>query len=99
MAPLDIVKQLTRRGLFGQALVTLEATQPRAADRKAADSLHAYLLLMVGRVEEAQRNARALLLSQKKAEIDHSLCEWVIGQVLLEEGAIDSAIERPPEVR
>jgi len=93
MAPLDIVKQLTRRGLFGQALVTLEGTQTSTADGKAADTLHAYLLLMVGRVEEAQRKARTLLLSQKKAEIDHSLCEWVIGQVLLEEGSIDSAIE------
>ena len=93
MASLEPARQLARQGLFTEALATLEVAQVRASDRKPADGLRAYLLLMVGRVEEARSQARALLAGSKANSTDQSLCEWVLGQVLLEDGSTDAAIE------
>ena len=93
MASLEPARQLARQGLFTEALTTLEVAQVRASDRKTADGLRAYLLLMVGRVEEARSQARALLAGSKANSTDQSLCEWVLGQVLLEDGSTDAAIE------
>jgi len=92
MASLDVIRQLTRRGLFGQALRALESA-PKTIDRKAAESLRSFLLLMVGRVEEAQQQAQSLLAGRRMSQVDQSLCEWIIGQVFLEEGSTDSAVE------
>ena len=93
MASLEPARQLARQGLFSDALATLELGQTRALDRKTADGLRAYLWLMVGRVDEARTQARMLLVGSKRNGTDQGLCEWVLGQVLLEDGSTDAAIE------
>ena len=93
MALIEQVRRLTQRGLFSEALAVLEPVSFRSPDRKHADMLRTYLLLMVGRVDEALVQAKRLLEGPKATSGEQGISEWVIAQVLLEDGSTETAID------
>jgi len=93
MESLENAYRLKRSGRFLDALLALgEASRPPVA-RIAAEVLRAELLEGVGQHRRAMALATALLRSRQLKAADQSACEYVLGEILLEDGDVVGGID------
>jgi hypothetical protein len=88
MDSLENAYRLKRAGRFPDALLALgEAWLPPTA-RIAAEVLRAELLEGVGQHRQAMALATSLLRSRQLRPADHGACEYILGEILLEDGDV-----------
>jgi tetratricopeptide (TPR) repeat protein len=92
MESLQTAHLLKRAGRFSEALSALSQSGGAIINRTPVDILRAELLEHVGRHSDASSLVTKLLKSDRLSNSDRSVCERVLGNILLENGDIDGGL-------
>ena len=93
MESFEKLNQFRQAGRFSDALCVLEETKPSLAPGHSLQVPHAELLEAVGQHRRAATIASSLLRAKNLKPEDKSVCEYILGKILVDEGAVVAGMD------
>ncbi len=93
MVFLDEVYRFKRAGRFSDALAALDETKANPVTGHTAEVLRAELLEAIGQQSRAMAIAASLLRVRQLKTGEKSVCEFVVGKILVDEGNVSEGME------